>query len=322
MAFVTPKSLHDIYRNLNVATVDGEVVQGIDVHEYRWNKSGETDATMNCIAGIAHFTSALKPKIRKNGKAAAGGEYDVKLTWAGTPIPQPWSFSTRRPACFLEFEDMGKPQEQSVTERVNVPALTECFYGKGSPDAIREVLRLAAAFNLFGKPYKGSMNAYCDSYIGLDCSGFVSNYLRANGKTIDAMNTGTGTYRTTAKANNRSAISAVDVGDIMVWSGDHIAAINAVRPIMASTPRQMDEACIPTRGGTYRPATATAQVGTEIEVVESAKARLDSTDAHTDGLNCTWYTIVKQNSNGSFQVKRQQMGMNEFTVWIAPYTAF
>lgn len=46
--------------------------------------------------------------------------------------------------------------------------------GKGSPEEAAICLQLAARFNLLGG---GDLQAYCDNNLGLDCNGFVGNYL-------------------------------------------------------------------------------------------------------------------------------------------------
>src|SRR5262249_23620245 len=46
------------------------------------------------------------------------------------------------------------------------------FMGKGSPEACRIVLQLARRWGL-----APNLQAYADSYLGLDCNGFVGNYL-------------------------------------------------------------------------------------------------------------------------------------------------
>jgi hypothetical protein len=48
------------------------------------------------------------------------------------------------------------------------------FFGKGSPEEAQITLQLADRFGLLKG---GTMQAYCDKYLGLDCNGFVGNYL-------------------------------------------------------------------------------------------------------------------------------------------------
>ena len=48
------------------------------------------------------------------------------------------------------------------------------FFGKGSPEEAQVTLQLADRFGLLKG---GTMQAYCEKYLGLDCNGFVGNYL-------------------------------------------------------------------------------------------------------------------------------------------------
>jgi hypothetical protein len=48
------------------------------------------------------------------------------------------------------------------------------FWGKGSPEDCQIVLQLAVKL---GRATKLNLQSYCDKYLGLDCNGFVGNYL-------------------------------------------------------------------------------------------------------------------------------------------------
>lgn len=53
---------------------------------------------------------------------------------------------------------------------------TDPFYGKGAPEEVQIVLQLAVRFGLFTRD---QIQIYCtNGNIGLDCNGFVGNYLR------------------------------------------------------------------------------------------------------------------------------------------------
>ena len=54
--------------------------------------------------------------------------------------------------------------------------INDPFYGKGSPEEVQVVLQLAIRFGLFPQD---KLQIYCNNgNIGLDCNGFVGNYLR------------------------------------------------------------------------------------------------------------------------------------------------
>jgi hypothetical protein len=50
----------------------------------------------------------------------------------------------------------------------------KALFGKGCPEDAAVTLQLAARFGLAPG---GDLQAYCDKYLGLDCNGFVGNYL-------------------------------------------------------------------------------------------------------------------------------------------------
>ena len=50
----------------------------------------------------------------------------------------------------------------------------KAFFGKGSPEEAQITLQLAARFGLLNG---GDLQTYCNDYLGLDCNGFVGNYL-------------------------------------------------------------------------------------------------------------------------------------------------
>jgi hypothetical protein len=72
------------------------------------------------------------------------------------------------------------PEQWSITQE----NLIWVFQGKGSPGDIATVVAMAYYCDLIRRPlqrYRGAtpltLHQYCDSYLGLDCNGFVSNFL-------------------------------------------------------------------------------------------------------------------------------------------------
>lgn len=103
----------------------------------------------------------------------------------------PWFFnSAGRTAFMRKFEQVGLDMELVVntgtlTERVTKKSakeksgftewnrlLSNVFYGKGSPEACQIVLQLADHWGL-----APNLPKYAEDYLGLDCNGFVGNYL-------------------------------------------------------------------------------------------------------------------------------------------------
>ena len=312
---VTPKQCHDAYRNLTVITVKGEIISGVDVHEYRSN-SDALDSRLNCAAGLAEFRTSFLPALRKKGKVIPGG-YEVAF-----PIPfGSWTSGFKVWPLLKQFGRVlkdGNPHD-TVKETVQTSALEACFCGKGSPEQLRQLLRLAEALGLIGAPLKGNAEVFCMKYLGIDCSGFVSHYLRANGSSIDPMNTPASSYRDQAKLRARGSMTEIQAGDVMAFAETHhVTAINDVRRGAIPMRFDLQSNLNPISRMLVNELSPKTSVPPDLEVVESCAAQLVHGDMDTDGLNCTVYKVKSQNKDGSFQVARQQLDGREFRVWIAP----
>lgn len=99
--------------------------------------------------------------------------------------------------------------------------LQRVFYGKGSPEDIRNVVRLASRYQLTDAK---TVNQYCTTNIGLDCNGFAGNFWGIDPETF------IGSY----DVNRRKAVADVASGDAMIYyrkgGGDpvHIAVVDEV----------------------------------------------------------------------------------------------
>jgi hypothetical protein len=110
----------------------------VNVHQYRLRTP---DAEKDALFG------ALKEHFRTNQKSNPG--WKLPLTVNGQPA---------------DFSGTGE-----MIHRVVNP-----FFGKGSPEDCQIVLQLAV---LLRKRTKADLQRYCDDYLGLDCNGFVGNFL-------------------------------------------------------------------------------------------------------------------------------------------------
>ena len=121
-----------------------------------------------------------------------------------------------------------------VTISPNSSIFMHVFSGKGSPEEIVAVLKLAA--HLKGKlgsdwKNKGDLSASVKDFyfqnIGLDCSGFAGNYARAAGAKYGPE---TSILAFAPAARRVKKIAQVKPGDLMVWTNNqHIATIQARR---------------------------------------------------------------------------------------------
>ena len=110
---------------------------------------------------------------------------------------------------------------QANKERIRTAAM-----GKGSPHDYELALEWAVRSGKIPTPNQATIQTYCDEHLGIDCSGFVTNYLIAAGSKSDSdevrRNTSAASYYNPAKAVNDP--TAVRRGDLLVW----MTAANAV----------------------------------------------------------------------------------------------
>jgi hypothetical protein len=121
---------------------------------------------------------------------------------------------------------------QANKERIKTAAM-----GKGAPQDYELALEWAVRSRKIRNPTQASIQTYADEHLGIDCSGFVTNYLVACGKkaysATTLRNTGAASYFNAATAINDP--SQVRQGDLLVWmdgnsvkrSPGHIAVVES-----------------------------------------------------------------------------------------------
>jgi hypothetical protein len=100
-----------------------------------------------------------------------------------------------------------------------------CFVGKGSPEEIALTLRLAIRYGITSV---GGARDFSDRYLGMDCSGFVSNYANSEmGMKFDRVNTPASSFAPAAK--RRASLDDVRSLDVLVWTDtNHVAIIDSL----------------------------------------------------------------------------------------------
>lgn len=103
---------------------------------------------------------------------------------------------------------------QANKERIRNAAM-----GKGAPQDYELALEWAVRSRKIQNVSQATLQTYCDEHLGIDCSGFVTNYLIACGKKAysndTVSNTGAASYYNVANAINDP--NAVRQGDLLVW---------------------------------------------------------------------------------------------------------
>lgn len=133
---------------------------------------------------------------------------------------------------------------------VDVKKVVRTFVGKGSPDEISDILWLARRLhlveyhNIVGGTQKHvrldatwSFQHYCDDYIGLDCNGFVGNYVQ---HVMERPNfePSTRIQDYPPRAKHRAKIDEIQPLDILIWTDyGHIAIIDSVDAVDADGSR-------------------------------------------------------------------------------------
>jgi len=109
---------------------------------------------------------------------------------------------------------------QANKERIRSAAM-----GKGAPHDYELALEWAVRSSKIPTVTQTTIQSYCDEHLGIDCSGFVTNYLVACGKRTNSINTvrdtSAASYYNPARAINDAA--QVRQGDLLVWmSGNSV----------------------------------------------------------------------------------------------------
>ncbi len=279
------------YRDLNVTLVSGRIVPGIDVHEYRNaqdvfdKRNTDNDPNNNVDNMSADFDagpgwtvawSALRSKIAKHGKMTAKNRYTLQFPLPTKTEPSP---------------------VQGPPEAVNTAELAQAYIGKGTPEIIALALRLAEAFGLVAGN-AAAMQKYCDDYIGLDCNGFVGNYLLQEGSKLVGPSTSANASSFMPELKRFTKLQDVKYRSVLCWKNTgHVAIIDL----------------------NYGPVLVPPKYNSEMlrcMVCESTGARLTPGDVHTDGLNYTLYEIHPPTKGKVFRVKRGLGGSGLSEVYI------
>jgi len=122
----------------------------------------------------------------------------------------------------------------------NKSRILNAAMGKGAPQDYELALEWAVLSKKITNVSQPTLQKYCDDHLGIDCSGFATNYLIAcNKKTYSnntVRNTGAASYYNVGKAINDP--TKIKQGDLLVWmsgnsvrrSPGHIAVVESYVP--------------------------------------------------------------------------------------------
>lgn len=139
-----------------------------------------------------------------------------------------------------DFNTVTRGSRHDVWFNRNKGRILNAAMGKGAPRDYELALEWAVRSGKIPNPTQATIQKYCDDHLGIDCSGFVTNYLIANGKMTYSnrlvRNTNAASYFKPAKAVNDPA--HIRRGDLLVWMRGnrakrrpgHIAVVESFRP--------------------------------------------------------------------------------------------
>jgi len=118
-----------------------------------------------------------------------------------------------------DFNVVTRGSRSNTWFNANRQRILNAAMGKGAPQDYELALEWAVRSGKVRNPNLASIQTFSDQRLGIDCSGFVTNYLIACGKKIyspqTVRNTGAASYYKAAKAVNDP--QAIRRGDLLVW---------------------------------------------------------------------------------------------------------
>lgn len=123
------------------------------------------------------------PIIDARGRTERRVRLDSYLMYTGQDLPEKSRFTQALRRRFRRREEFEFKVETVHGTRADISVSTkhaytehgvDAFYGKASPEDIQFTLQIARQIGLTSLP---QMQSWCNAHIGVDCSGFVGNYL-------------------------------------------------------------------------------------------------------------------------------------------------
>lgn len=139
-----------------------------------------------------------------------------------------------------DFNAVTRGSRHDIWFNANKGRILNAAMGKGAPQDYQLALEWAIRSGKIQNVTQASIQAYCDNHLGIDCSGFATNYLIAAGKKNYSnqivRNTGAASYYNTVKAVNDPG--SIRQGDLLVWmqgnsvrrGPGHIAVVDSYSP--------------------------------------------------------------------------------------------
>jgi CHAP domain len=139
-----------------------------------------------------------------------------------------------------DYNKVSQGSKNDVWFKTNKERIRTAAMGKGAPQDFELALEWAVRSGKVPTPTQATLQTFCDEHLGIDCSGFVTNYLCACGKKAyssqTVRNTSAASYFNAANAVNDSG--RIRQGDLLVWmqgnsvksNPGHVAVVDSFNP--------------------------------------------------------------------------------------------
>jgi hypothetical protein len=210
-------------------------------------------------------------------------------------------------------------EERQKDEKVNGPARIRkqvavmaryVFKGKGAPEHCQIVLQLVAHWGLASK----GLQAYADRALGLDCNGFVGNYLWHGKNSVGWSYLAVGKHVVGPDASidgffdHRKAVRKLE--EIDASKSYILGKVGPTGQVIPGGNAATAGHIVVTEPGRFQP--AMGGIKPRIYAVES-------TASHDPGLCETWYSILSIDQKGIFTILRESMTSHQIVKFkVAP----
>jgi hypothetical protein len=139
-----------------------------------------------------------------------------------------------------DYNAVTRGSRTDVWFNANKERIRNAAMGKGAPKDYELALEWAVRSQKINNVTQATLQTYCDEHLGIDCSGFVTNYLIACGKkaysNATVRNTGAASYYNAGLAVNDP--TTIRQGDLLVWmqgnavkrAPGHVAVVESYLP--------------------------------------------------------------------------------------------
>ena len=194
----------------------------------------------------------------------------------------------------------GEPIEFNSISQLRFHVLNP-FFGKGTPEECQIVLQLALLLGRVGS--KGELQTYSDANLGLDCNGFVGNYLfrvvGGNGWRADASGSASGPKATiTQIMHSAGGITIHSVDDMLPGRMHILAEVDGHDVIIAGGPTTTPGHIVITEPGRYLPSFMTMDLTAADSGALGAPAFWGAESTGHIGLTQSWYAVTPLKRGG------------------------